>query len=108
MARELKVSDVARRHGVSRRTAYRWFVEIEKRFGPTVVGRRGRVLITTEDAFAAVVPLVAGKSEEERRVVELEERMADMEKRADKSAERVGALEREFQKAAARWFSRAS
>lgn len=94
---ELKVADVAARHGVDRKTAYRWLVEIEAKYGPRVVARRGRrgVLVTTEDAFASVAPLVAGKAKDERRLRELEERIEDAEKRADKAAERLSAVERQ-------------
>lgn len=108
MSRELKVADIARRHGVDRKTAYRWLVEIEKECGPSVVGRRGKrgVLFTTEDAFAKVAPLVAQRAVEERRVKDLEERMADAETRADKHAMEIIDLRRDFRALSEKWFSR--
>jgi len=104
MAGELKVADIARRHGVDRSTAYRWMIEIEKRHGPTVIGRRGKrgVLFTTEDAFATVAPLVADRSYMERMVKELTERLDDTDRRTDKLAAEVA----EFRRLAARWFAR--
>lgn len=93
---ELKAADIAARHGVDRKTAYRWMLELERKFGSRVIARRGKrgVLVTTEDAFAAVAPLAASKAKEDRRIKDLEERIADIECRADKTAERVGAVER--------------
>ncbi len=110
MAGELKVADIARRHGVDRKTAYRWMVEIERTHGARVIGRRGKrgILFTTEDAFAQVAPLVASRAADERRIRELEERVIDAERRADKQAEELSNLSREFRKAAARWFARGS
>lgn len=107
MSRELKSIDIAERHGVSRTTAYRWLLEIERQYGARVVTRRGRVLVTTEDAFAQVAPLVAQRGAEERRFRDLEEGLADANKRADKSAERLSTLEREFRQLSARSFARA-
>lgn len=108
MSRELKVADIARRNGVSRVTAYRWLLEIEKKYGPGVVGRRGKRgdLFTTEDAFAKVAPLVAERSSEDRRIRELEERMLDSEVRADQQAEKILGMSRELASLSAAWFSR--
>ena len=44
--------------------------------------------------MAGVAPLAPSTEKEDRRVRELEERLADAEKRADKLAWRVAALER--------------
>lgn len=108
MGRELKAADIAERHNIHRTTAYRWLLQIEKQYGAAVVYRRGRrgVLVTTEDAFAAVAPLVASRSAAEQRIKHLEDRLADAEARADKQAEMTLQLQREFRAAAARWFSR--
>ena len=94
---ELKVADVAERHGVDRKTAYRWLCEIEQKFGARVVTRRGKrgVLVTTEDAFAAVAPLCASKAKDDRRFKELEERVTDAEVRADKTAAELSAVKRQ-------------
>jgi hypothetical protein len=94
---ELKVVDVAERHGVDRKTAYRWFIELERKFGPRVIGRRGRrgVMFTTEDAFASVAPLCASKAKDDRRFRELEERMTDAETRADRAAAELSAVKRQ-------------
>jgi hypothetical protein len=85
MRRELRTADIARRHGVDRKTAYRWLLQIEKQYGSRVVARRGRrgVLVTTEEAFASVAPLVASREREDRRLRELEERVAELEQRLD-------------------------
>ncbi len=107
MSRELKSIDIAERHGVSRTTAYRWLLEIEKQYGSRVVTRRGRVLVTTEDAFAQVAPLVAQRGAEERRFRDLEEEVADAHTRLNKAVEEIGTLRREFQALSARWFARA-
>ncbi len=108
MSRELKVSDLAKRHGVNRKTAYRWLVEIERKYGASVVGRRGKRgdLFTTEDAFAQVAPLVASRSAEDKRLRDMEERIDDVEKRTDKQSEAIADLRREFQALASRWFAR--
>lgn len=99
---ELKVCDVAERHGVDRRTAYRWLCELEEKYGSRVIGRRGRrgVLFTTEDAMASVAPLCASKAKDDRRIRDIEERVADIEKRADKTVERVGTVERQVKQLA--------
>jgi len=98
MARELSVADIARRHDVDRKTAYRWLVEIEKKYGPSVVGRRGKrgVLFTTEDAFARVAPLVASRSREDQRISRLEDWQVDELHRADMVIGRLTAMEREI------------
>lgn len=108
MGRELKAADIARRHGVSRVTAYRWLVEIERKYGASVVARRGKRgdLVTTEDAFAKVAPLVAERSLEERRVKELEERVTDAEIRANAQADKILSMSRELAHLSACWFSR--
>lgn len=102
---ELKVADVAERHGVDRKTAYRWLVEIEAKYGSRVVARRGRrgVLVTTEDAFSAVAPLAASKAKDDRRFKDLVERVADAEKRADKAADRLSTLEIQVKQLAFVW-----
>lgn len=108
-AGELKVSDIARRHHISRMTAYRWMVEIEKKHGPAVVGRRGKrgVLITTEDAWMAVAPLVRGLlTEIEERIEKIEEHQAESDVLGAKTAERVGVLEKDFRQLSLRWFDR--
>lgn len=99
---ELKAADIAARHGVDRKTAYRWMVELEGKYGAKVIGRRGRrgVLFTTEDAFAAVAPLCASKAKEDRRIRELEQRMADAETRADRAAAALSAVKRQVQQLA--------
>ena len=101
MGRELKASDIAERHNIHRTTAYRWLLQIEAQYGAAVVYRRGKrgVLVTTEDAFAAVAPLVASRSAAEHRIRELEQELADTNTRVDQ-------LQREFRAAAARWFQR--
>ena len=104
MARELKTSDIARLHGVSRRTAYAWLVEIERKYGPSVVCRRGKRgdLVTTTDAFAKVAPLVASSTVDERRIKALEDRMTDAEVRADATAARLSQVERDVRAGQAR------
>ncbi len=104
MSRELKSADIAALHGIDRRTAYRWLKAIHEAHGPSVVARRGKrgVYVTTQDAFARVAPLIAKKAVEERRVRELEDRVADAEKRIDKQAEELAA----FRRSAHQWFAR--
>ena len=94
---ELKASDIARRHGIDRKTAYRWLVALEKKHGSEIVTRRGRVLVTSDAAFAKVAPLVADNRAELHWRKEMLERIEDAERRTDKTAERLGALEREVQ-----------
>lgn len=96
---ELKAADIAARHNVDRKTAYRWMLELERKYGSRVIARRGKrgVLVTTEDAFAAVAPLAASKAKEDRRIRDLEERMADAERRADKAAAELSAVKRQVQ-----------
>lgn len=96
---ELKAADIAARHDVDRKTAYRWMLELERKYGSRVIARRGKrgVLVTTEDAFAAVAPLAASKAKEDRRIKDLEERMADAERRADKAAAELSAVKRQVQ-----------
>lgn len=91
MSRELKASDIAERRGISRITAYRWLVELEKRYGPSVVGRRGKrgILFTTEEAFAKVAPAVTERYVGERRMQDLEDRMGDAERRADRHIQSI-------------------
>ena len=107
---ELKVVDVAERHGVDRKTAYRWLVELERKFGPRVIGRRGRrgVLFTTEDAMASVAPLCASKAKDDRRFQELEDRVTDAETRADKAAAELSAMKRQVAQLAFAWKPAAS
>lgn len=108
MSGELKAADLARRHGVDRKTAYRWLVQLEAKYGAKVVARRGKrgVLVTTEDAFAEVAPLVAEKARDDRRIRELEERLADAETRADKHARDIADLTRQFRQLSFSWFQR--
>lgn len=96
---ELKAADIAARHNVDRKTAYRWMLELERKYGSRVIARRGKrgVLVTTEDAFAAVAPLAASKAKEDRRIKDLEERMADAERRADKAAAELAVVKRQVQ-----------
>ena len=106
---ELKVSDIAERHQISRMTAYRWMIEIERKHGPSVIGRRGKrgVLITTEDAWMAVAPLVRNLlTEIEERIEKIEERQTDEEFLSAKTAQRVGTLEREFKQLSLQWFEK--
>lgn len=95
---ELKAADIARRHGIDRKTAYRWLVALEREYGSRVVTRRGRVLVTTEDAFREVAPLAAERSAQDRRFREIEERLDDGDRRVDKLAERMSAVEREVRR----------
>lgn len=96
MDRELGSTDIAKLQGVSRTTAYRWLVELEKKYGPSVVGRRGKCgdLVTTRSAFEKSAPLAEGNNKLERRFKDLEERLADAETRADKQAETISELRR--------------
>lgn len=106
---ELKVSDIARLHGISRMTAYRWLVELEKKYGSSVVGRRGKrgVLFTTEDAIAAVAPLARGlMSDIKTRLGAIEEKQEDAAVLATKTAQRVSNLEREFRQLSLQWFEK--
>lgn len=104
MSRELRAADIARSHKIDRKTAYRWLKAIHEQLGPSVVARRGKrgIYVTTEDAFARVAPIVARRTAEERRIRELEERMADAEKRMDGQSVELA----EFRRRAAAWFSR--
>lgn len=105
MSRELSVGEVARARGLHRSTVYRWFVELERVHGARVIGRRGRKLFTTDDALEEVAPACKTRDREERRLRDLEARVADVEVRADKHAEQIGDLSREFRKLAARRFA---
>lgn len=104
MSRELTSGDVAKRNGIDRKTAYRWLRALHEEYGPSVVSRRGKrgVYVTTEDAFARVAVLTAKKAAEERRMREVEERLADAETRLDKQAAELA----DFRRRAAHWFSR--
>jgi transposase-like protein len=95
---EVKTTTIARRHGVSRQTAYRWLRDLEKAHGPAIVARRGKrgVFVTTEDAFSKAAPIVEDHSEEDRRYTEIFERINDLETRCDKLASRVSELERKL------------
>lgn len=98
MSRELGSIDIAERNGIDRRTAYRWLKAIHEEYGSSVVARRGKrgVYVTTEDAFARVAPLVARRAVEERRIREVEERVADAEKRLDKVVSEHAELRRQL------------
>ena len=98
MSRELGSIDIAERNGIDRRTAYRWLKAIHEEYGPSVVARRGKrgVFVTTEDAFARVAPLVASRAAADRRLREVEERMADTEKRLDRMASEHSELKRQL------------
>lgn len=103
---ELGVGDVARLRGISRWTAKRWMRALEAKYGVRVVARRGRRMFTTARALEAVAPAVAPAAKAERRIVDLELRMADAEVRADKTASDVVELRRAFQAKAAAWYSK--
>lgn len=93
MSRKLKASDIARRHGVDRETAYLWLEQLEKKYGPSVVGRRGKrgVLFTTEAAMAKVTPVAPVEGRDDRRFAELAERLEEAETRTDTLTRMVSA-----------------
>lgn len=81
-AGELTAGDVARLRGISRKTAYRWLVQLEAKYGPRVVSRRGNRLVTTLSALEGLAPAL----ETERtldRIRDLEARYAEIERRLD-------------------------
>lgn len=97
--RELSVSDIAKMRGVSRKTAWRWLCQLEKKYGPSVIGRRGKkgVLFTTRSAMEKIAPLAKNDEGFERRCKDLEERLDDAERRADKQAEVISELTRQLE-----------
>lgn len=99
---ELKASDIAKLHGIHRQTAYRWLVELEKKFGPTIVGRRGKkgVLFTTADALASVAPLARGIMHD------LQTRVGALEEKQQDDHERIEVLEKNFRQLSLRWLDR--
>lgn len=111
MSRLLTAGDVARRFGIHRATAYRLMLDAHQKYGDAVVARRGRRLLTTEEAFAKVFP-DAPLSRDERRLASLERRADEAERRADALARELVALkasvraeQRDFWQRADRWFS---
>lgn len=102
MSREIGTAEIAARNNINRRTALRWLKAIHAQYGSSVVARRGRRFVTTEDAFARVAPLVAKHAATERRLRDLEERVGDQETRLDKQAAELA----DFRRRAAAWFSR--
>src|SRR4051812_3280901 len=101
-SRELGTADIARRHGVDRKSAWRWLRALHEKYGDRVVTRRGRrgVYVTTEAAMAGVAPLAPSTEKDERRFRELEERIADAEKRADRAAADLSLVRRQVEQLA--------
>lgn len=96
---ELSVADVARIHGISRITAWRWMRRLHEQHGPSVVCKRGRVYVTTQEAFEKVT---AHKRPNDdalvRRIRILEERQLVSERRLDGVAGDVRELRSEVAK----------
>jgi hypothetical protein len=104
---ELTAADIARWRGCSRATAWRWLRDLEAEHGPTVVARRGkngRYLYTTYAALAKVAPVPLDPNVE-RRLQDLEKRLADEERRSNAHARELSDL-REFRRKAHAWLTR--
>lgn len=94
MSRELGTAEIARRHGIDRKTAYRWMRAIFEEYGPAVVCRRGKrgVYVTTEDAWRTVAVLVERRAAEEARFEDIELRLQVVEQRQDRTTTDVTEL----------------
>lgn len=99
MSRELTTGDLATRHNVDRKTAYRWMKAVHAEFGPTVVSRRGKrgIFVTTEDAWQRVQVLVKLRQAEEQWKQDVELRLQILEERQDRASVDVTELYRRSQ-----------
>lgn len=88
-------AEIAKAFGCSIWTARRWLLEMERKHGSTVVGRRGRALFTTRLAFEQIAPRALG---ERKQIAELQQRAADAEKRADKMASDLSSVKKDLTK----------
>jgi glutathione S-transferase len=78
-SREIGVTQLAAARGISRWTARRWLQALEAQWGPRVVTRRGRRMVTTDAALARVAPWAGADAATDRRLRALERRVADAE-----------------------------
>ncbi|HEY3821808.1 MAG TPA: hypothetical protein VGL81_31800 [Polyangiaceae bacterium] len=82
--KRLFAEDVATMRGVSRRQARRWLLQLEMRYGVTVVGRidgrRGPRRFTTTAALEAIGPWVHSADAVRERMEELEARVERLER----------------------------